>query len=133
MSTSLAISSAALVQSSAALSAAQHAEHVARCNGVMQRPDLTTTIGRQTYAACVAYVEPVPSAEPVSQSIKVTITVLVLIIFATGLINAWRKRDENHYMPVVGFVMECFMGSAFAGIVIALCIGLIALGQWVLN
>lgn len=116
MSTTIAISTAALASSAAAQSAAREARKSA-CVAVESsyRPELATVESKQVYAECILLLYPAP-AEPMTAGETTALQVLAVGAFACFLIGAvmgW--RDEGR-----PWGWENALGAFFGG-----CMGLL--------
>lgn len=118
MSTSIAISSAAVASSSVALAAAEHAEDVA-CQSLIAtfNAQTSTTETRSEYARCVNRLEPTDAGDIVF--VKIMIVTAFIFILVGAVIGAFVEYDR-----IFGAVMGAMMGI-FAFLVSLLVFGAI--------
>jgi hypothetical protein len=129
MSTTVAISAAAMASSAAANSAAQAAKKNS-CSAfeLSYRPDLATVGQKQQYAECIELLYPQPSAPLAGAEIivaKIAIVIL-LIAFVVGAVKGWREGYGTSDR-IVGAVLTGLMGWVCVAVV-ALILGLAIAG-----
>jgi len=129
MSTTIALTSMATTQAIIANGAAAEAgrqAHIAQCMVVMQKPDLETVTGRQSYASCVRFMEPIPSA-PASTDTRMAVFALLVVCLIGGVIFMRRESCGDSWLDSA---MMLLLGTFFTAAGLGLLIGAVALVMW---
>ena len=119
MSTTIAISAAALASSSSAqLAASQARKSACEAFEMSYRPELATRDQKQQYAECVELLYPKPSTPMTDTEYLAVKGIIVILLVAVvfGTVKGWQEGSDT-VDKIVWATLTGFMGAVFSGLI----------------